>query len=70
MSLTLDLRIASLTLMELEMPDETITIPKAEYDRLVMNEEKLRALEAGGVDNWDWYGESLSEWYAKYYPED
>jgi hypothetical protein len=21
----------------------------------------LHALECGGVDNWDWYGESLSE---------
>ena len=23
---------------------------------------KLDALEAGGVDNWEFYGESLSEW--------
>ena len=23
---------------------------------------KLSALEAGGVDNWEWYGESLKEW--------
>lgn len=28
-------------------------------------EAKLQALEAGGVDNWEWYGESLSE-YHKY----
>lgn len=23
---------------------------------------KLQALENGGVDNWEWYGESLKEW--------
>ena len=23
---------------------------------------KLNALECGGVDNWEWYGESLKEW--------
>lgn len=26
---------------------------------------KLRALEAGGVDNWEWYGESLKEWFKE-----
>ena len=25
-------------------------------------EAKLQALEAGGVDNWEWYGESLKGW--------
>ena len=25
---------------------------------------KLEALEAGGVDNWEWYGESLKEYRA------
>lgn len=28
---------------------------------LELAERKLRALEAGGVDNWEWYGESLKE---------
>lgn len=23
---------------------------------------KLEALECGGVDNWNWYGESLRDW--------
>lgn len=27
--------------------------------------DKLSALEAGGVDNWEWYGESLKEWFAE-----
>ena len=28
--------------------------------------DKLNALENGGVDNWEWYGEALSEWFKKY----
>lgn len=28
--------------------------------------DKLNALEIGGVDNWEWYGEALSEWFDKY----
>lgn len=26
---------------------------------------KLDALEAGGVDNWEWYDESLKDWFAE-----
>lgn len=26
---------------------------------------KLDALEAGGVDNWEWYDESLEGWFAE-----
>jgi len=36
-----------------------ITITKDEYARLRKAEIKLDMLEAGGVDNWDGYGESL-----------
>jgi len=28
-------------------------------------ESKLNALEAGGVDNWDYYGESLRDWFKE-----
>ena len=31
---------------------------------LQRNEAKLLALEAGGVDNWDGYDDSLEEWRA------
>ena len=41
--------------------DDTVTIPEAEYTRLLMSEKVLRALESGGVDNWEWYGESLRD---------
>lgn len=37
-----------------------ITITKDEYFRLRKAELKLTLLENGGVDNWEWYGESLN----------
>lgn len=40
--------------------EDTITISKQEYDQLVKDSEILEALYAGGVDNWEWYDESLS----------
>ena len=45
---------------------ETVTISKAKYDELVRDQQELQALHEGGVDNWEWYGESL----AKLYKED
>jgi len=39
---------------------EQITISKTEFLRLKIAEEKLDRLELGGVDNWEWYGESLN----------
>lgn len=41
----------------------TIEIPMKEYVQLLKDSERLARLDAGGVDNWDWYGASL-------YPED
>lgn len=35
-------------------------ISKKEYFRLKKAEWILNLLEAGGVDNWEWYGESLN----------
>lgn len=40
--------------------EETVTIPKEQYDRLVQAYEELSLLEAGGVDNWEWYGDALN----------
>lgn len=39
--------------------DKDITITRQEYFELQCDSTKLAMLEAGGVDNWDWYGESL-----------
>lgn len=40
--------------------EDTITISKQEYNQLVKDSEILEALYSGGVDNWEWYEESLS----------
>lgn len=39
----------------------TIEISKDEYISLLMAKEKLARLEIGGVDNWEWYGESINQ---------
>lgn len=41
------------------------TISKEEYEDLLDRDRKLSALEAGGVDKWKWYEESLSQYYNK-----
>lgn len=41
--------------------DELVTITKADYERLKLDSKKLSALEAGGVDNWEWYSDSLRD---------
>jgi hypothetical protein len=46
---------------------EMITISKKEYLRLQMDALTLNALERGGVDNWEWYGESLDDEYSENY---
>ena len=40
-----------------------VKIAKKRLKTLEMAEAKLNALEAGGVDNWEFYGESLKEYY-------
>lgn len=46
------------------------TLSWQEYQDLLCDSEKLAALEAGGVDNWEWYSESLQDFYKKWYPEE
>ena len=38
---------------------ETVTIPRAEFDRLTKADAELGALYAAGVDNWEGYGEAV-----------
>lgn len=40
---------------------EAIIIPKNEFASLLRDSDKLSRLECGGVDNWDWYDESLND---------
>lgn len=44
------------------MPEETVTIPLEHYRKLLSVDRKMDYLIGGGVDNWDWYGESLEEY--------
>ncbi len=49
---------------------DNITITRKEYDQLIQRSDMLQGLESGGVDNWEWYSESLQDYFRKYYPED
>jgi hypothetical protein len=42
------------------MADGQITIPLSEYRTLLKAQVKIKLLRAGGVDNWEWYGEALN----------
>lgn len=39
-----------------------VKISKARLEELLDRDAQLRALEHGGVDNWEWYDESLTEY--------
>ncbi len=41
-----------------DVDDELVKLRKRDY--------RLMCLEAGGVDNWDWYSESLKEYWERY----
>ena len=40
---------------------EPVTISLRRYNELIEYEKELNALWAGGVDNWEWYHESLKQ---------
>lgn len=40
---------------------KTVTISQEEYDKLIRDQKILNALYAGGVNNWEWYSDSLQE---------
>jgi len=42
-----------------------VEITEKEYKSLLRDSAILRALESGGVDNWEWYGESLASFWEK-----
>ncbi len=44
---------------------ETVTISKEEYEELKDIALRMRYLEAGGVDNREWYGESLEPYWEE-----
>jgi len=42
-----------------------IELTSEEWKRIQRQLSKLNALESGGVDNWDYYGESLNSWFKE-----
>ncbi|MDB4507362.1 hypothetical protein N9064_00570 [bacterium] len=42
-----------------------VKITKEEYARLLKVDRKMDCLEAGGVDDWEWYGVSLEKFYQE-----
>ena len=46
-----------------------VTISKDRYFRLRKSEIKLMLLEAGGVDSWEWYEDSLFSEFGEGYDE-
>lgn len=42
-----------------------IKISAKRLKELERAQAKLNALEAGGVDNWEWYSESLKDWFKE-----
>jgi len=40
-------------------------ISEKEYKELKTDQRKLRALEAGGVDDWEWYADSLEDFFKE-----
>jgi len=48
-------------------------VTKEELEEIVLafkREDELECLEAGGVDNWSWYGEALDEFDGKYWNQE
>lgn len=41
------------------MTEEKITIPKSRYNEFVARSNRLGALEAAGVDNWEGYDHAM-----------
>ena len=46
-------------------PEEFQEKLQKEYNRLYDASETLEALEQGGVDNWEWYGDSLKNYFGE-----
>ena len=50
------------------MSEEMVTITLKEYQSLLDDRKWRECLESGGVDNWEWFHESLQE--GGYYEEE
>lgn len=46
---------------------ETITLPFQKFKQFYIGCLRYRALEYGGVDNWDWYEDSIEDFLKECY---
>ena len=51
---------------DLQQSGDSSTISKDELGDLRKTQFKMECLEAGGIDNWDWFDESLEDFYKRY----
>lgn len=49
--------------------EKNYIISESELRDLLTNTYKLIALESGGVDNWEWYGESIHNFLNRFADE-
>lgn len=42
--------------------EDTVTIPRSEYEGLLDTQAWADALKAAGVDNWTWYDDALTDY--------
>ena len=61
-----DVSMAEDRLGDLEQDGDNSTISKYELGNLRKTQFKMQCLEAGGIDNWDWFDESLRDFYKRY----
>ena len=54
------------SISSLQSEDVSSLISKTELQRLNKRDCELECLEAGGVDNWEWYSESLKDFHKRY----
>jgi len=60
MFLKAPLTVTNISTKEHEMDEPTVSITKKDYVRLLKADAELNRLNLGGVDNWEWYGDSLN----------
>lgn len=64
-----ELRKACLALF-IQVPEEVAKDVQAKAEAVIKQAEKdaffIECLEAGGVDNWEWYSDSLEPYWERY----
>jgi hypothetical protein len=58
-----------MTIYVQHIDENSVTITKTEYNKLIESKNKLDALVAFGVDNWQGYSDAM-EYYGKTYGQE